>query len=456
MKARLWVDGAARGNPGPAGVGVVVEDQQGRVLAEVAEYLGETTNNVAEYQALLRGLREAQQHGATEIEVFADSTLLVRQVTGAYKVKAAHLAALHAQVLATLSSFRSWTLTFVPRDRNARADALANRAIDEHAGVPRHTAAPVRDGDGTAAPATARDLAGLQPRLEAVARRLDGTLGLGVKTTWDGRTFYLRPDRVFPTASVFKVPVLLELLMQAEEGRLSLNERVPLTELDKAPGSGVLKELTSGPSLSLADLAMLMIIVSDNTATDILVRRLGTDAINRRLAGWGFERTRVAMDCRALLFDLAGRPATPYTPEARLEVEHALRRRPRVFSGRAYADADNNVSTPREMLALLDMLITPGRLPAGVQARALDIMRRQQVRDRLPFHLPPSAEIAHKTGSIGGVRNDVGILFVERGPVLVAAFTRDLKDDVAGSAAIAEIGRLLYGAFASDEHPRRH
>jgi beta-lactamase class A len=75
-------------------------------------------------------------------------------------------------------------------------------------------------------------------------------------------------------------------------------------------------------------------------------------------------------------------------------------------------------------------------------------MRKQQVRDRLPFHLPPGTDIAHKTGSIGGVRNDAGILFVERGPVLVCAFTRDLAVDLDGTTAIAEIGRLVHEAFA--------
>jgi len=309
---------------------------------------------------------------------------------------------------------------------------LANRAIDERTSVAGHG----HGGD---------DLRG---RLERLAGGLDGVVGVGVKSTWDGVEVYLEPDRPFPTASVFKIPVLIELLLQAEEGRLSLDERVPVTEADKAPGSGVLKELTSSPVLSLSDLAMLMIIISDNTATDILVERVGVESINRRLASWGFRATRVAMDCRRLLFELAGRPGGPFTPEARLEVEQMLRTRPRVFTGRPYADTDNNVTTPREMIALLEMLVTEGRLSRWVREQALFYLRKQQVRDRLPLHLPPGADIAHKTGSIAGVRNDAGILFVPRGPVLVCAFTRDLKADLDGTHAIAEVGRLVYETFA--------
>jgi beta-lactamase class A len=451
VKVRLFIDGAARGNPGPAALGVVVQDGRGRVLAEIAETLGATTNNVAEYRALLRGLEEAAARGATEVEVLTDSDLLARQINGDYRVKSAHLIPLHERALRALGAVGRWKVRHVPRGRNAAADALANRALDE-AGDAR-----ANPGPSVRRPRVRQirraGLDALRHSLTRVARDLHGTLGIGLKTAWDGADFYLEPDRPFPTASVFKVPVLLELLVQAEEGRLRLDETVTLTEAMKAPGSGVLKELTSAPALSLRDLAMLMIIISDNTATDILVERVGHDAVNRRLAGWGFAVTRVIMDCRQLLFDLAGRPAGPFTPEARAEVERILKAAPRVFTGRAYADAGNNVTTPREMIALLEMLITPGRLPERVRAQALDIMRRQQVRDRLPLHLPPAAEIAHKTGSIPGVRNDAGILFTPAGPVLIATFTRDLTDDAAGSAAIAEIGRLLYGAFISDSRP---
>ena len=130
MKLRLFVDGASRGNPGPAALGAVIQDAQGRTLAELSEVLGEATNNVAEYRALLRALAEARAMGADEVEIFADSDLLVRQVSGAYRVKSPHLRALHQDVLAALRGFRQWRIRHVSRTENAAADALANRALD--------------------------------------------------------------------------------------------------------------------------------------------------------------------------------------------------------------------------------------------------------------------------------------------------------------------------------------
>ena len=434
-KLRLHIDGASRGNPGPAALGVVVYDDAGRVLAEISERIGVATNNVAEYHALLRALDDAQQRRANEVEIFADSDLLVRQITGAYRVKSPSLTPLHAQALRALSAFARWKISHVPRGRNAAADALANRALDAETS----TANPSKD--------VARDMRGLRKSLDRVAAGLNGTIGIGVKTMWDGAETYLEPDRIFPTASVFKIPVLIELLMQAYEGRVDLDERVAVTEALTSPGSGVLKELTSAPTLSLSDLAMLMIIISDNSATDVLVSRVTADAVNARLAAWGFKVTRAPLDCRHLLFDLAGKPRGPFTPKGRLEVEQILKARGRAFTGRAYSDVDNNVTTPREMVRLLGMLVTDDPVPASVREQSLHYMRKQQVRDRLPLHLPAGTDLAHKTGSLGGVRNDVGILFGTRGPVLVCAFTRDLHTDLEGSAAIAEVGRLVYGAF---------
>lgn len=436
MKLRLFIDGASRGNPGPAAIGVIVEDSEGKVLLEISERLGETTNNVAEYTALLRGLEAARGLGGNDLEVYADSDLLVRQIRGEFRVKSPSLIPLHRAAREELELVRRWRVTHIPRERNSAADLLANRALD--AGTPP---------GGRATPSL------LPEALEDVARRLKGVIGIGVKSAWDGREIYHNPDRPFPTASVFKIPVLFELLLQAEEGRIGLDERVAVSEDLKSPGSGVLKELTSSPALSMSDLAMLMIIISDNSATDILVERLGRDSINGRLQSWGLEVTRVPMTCRQMLFDLAGRPDGPFTPTARVEVEKILRTRERKFAGRAYADAGNNVTTPREMIALLDMLVTPGRLSSGVRQQALGYLRRQQIRDRLPLHLPPDAEIAHKTGSIAGVRNDAGILFVPDGPVLVCAFTRDLAEDAAGTTAVAEVGRLVFEAFA-ESRPR--
>lgn len=129
----LYSDGAARGNPGPAGAGAVLIDAQGREVARLRQYLGETTNNVAEYQALLMGLEAALARGITRLGVRLDSELIVRQLQGAYRVKAPHLKPLFQQARELLSRFQAVDIAHVPRAQNRVADQLANEAIDQDA-----------------------------------------------------------------------------------------------------------------------------------------------------------------------------------------------------------------------------------------------------------------------------------------------------------------------------------
>jgi ribonuclease HI len=124
------VDGGARGNPGPAAVGVVVRDGDGGVLEEVGERIGSATNNVAEYRAVLLGIERARVLGASELELVGDSELIVRQVKGEYKVKDAALRQLHAEVMRSLAPFESWSIRHVRREGNADADRLVNETLD--------------------------------------------------------------------------------------------------------------------------------------------------------------------------------------------------------------------------------------------------------------------------------------------------------------------------------------
>jgi len=124
------VDGGARGNPGPAAIGVVVRDEDGIVLEELGEKIGRATNNVAEYRALLRGIELAAAHGATELELVGDSELVVRQIEGRYKVKDAMMRELHAEAKRELAGFERWRIRHVRRESNADADRLVNAALD--------------------------------------------------------------------------------------------------------------------------------------------------------------------------------------------------------------------------------------------------------------------------------------------------------------------------------------
>ena len=131
MRVVVHVDGGSRGNPGPAAVGAVASSSDGETLAERNAYIGEATNNVAEYRALLLGLELARELGAEEVEVVNDSELVARQIGGEYKVKQVHLKPLFAEAMKELRGFHKWAVRPVPREQNARADELVNEALDE-------------------------------------------------------------------------------------------------------------------------------------------------------------------------------------------------------------------------------------------------------------------------------------------------------------------------------------
>jgi len=135
VKVVLHVDGGARGNPGPAAIGVVISAPDGIVLEELAEPIGVATNNVAEYRAVLRGVERARALGATEVEIVNDSELVARQLTGAYRVKHAAMKELYAEAIGALRGFDAWSIRSVPRAQNARADALVNEALDSGGAV---------------------------------------------------------------------------------------------------------------------------------------------------------------------------------------------------------------------------------------------------------------------------------------------------------------------------------
>lgn len=147
---KTYVDGAARGNPGPAGIGIIIEDAEGNTLREIGEPLGKTTNNVAEYSALIRALEEARALGCDRLSVFTDSELMAHQLNGRYTVKAEHLLPLFLRARQLLSLFDYATVTHVRREYNKRADKLSNIGADQAEGKkPKQNEAAKEDAPAT-------------------------------------------------------------------------------------------------------------------------------------------------------------------------------------------------------------------------------------------------------------------------------------------------------------------
>lgn len=129
-KLTIYTDGGARGNPGPAGIGAVIFDEQGRVAAEISQYIGQATNNQAEYKALVAGLTKAKELGGAELEVFLDSELVVKQLNREYRVKDKQLAPLFVQAYNMSLGFKKIVFKHMPREKNKPADKLVNQALD--------------------------------------------------------------------------------------------------------------------------------------------------------------------------------------------------------------------------------------------------------------------------------------------------------------------------------------
>ena len=256
----------------------------------------------------------------------------------------------------------------------------------------------------------------LETQLTNVAEHLNGVMGYAIKDLSTGETFLRLPDTVFPQASSIKLTVLLELMRQAQEGKLSLEEKHTLRRSEMTIGDTepILTMLGDGTvTMTLRDLAIFMLVLSDNTATNILIDHLGMDNINEGVIRLGLKETKL----RRRMIDLE-----------------------------AAKKGNENVSTPREMLTLIE------KVHAGL---ALDAPHAKQYFDllRLPkdseFHkaLPEDVPIADKPGSLEGVRCDTGLIDIPGHPFMMSIATTYVARGDEGERAVEEAARLAYDYF---------
>jgi beta-lactamase class A len=274
--------------------------------------------------------------------------------------------------------------------------------------------------------------------IDSAIRGFDGVVGAAARNLQTGEEIVVNGDMAFPTASAIKTAVMLEAWHQAAEGVLSLDTALTLRDSDKVGGSGVLNGLSDGLALKVRDLIHLMIVLSDNTATNLLVNRLGTRKIDERLIAHGLHRTKIF---RPTFRD--GRPDV--FPE--LEREFGL-----------------GMSTPREMATLM-ALIAEGRAVSGeASAAMLATLRRQQDRAMIPRLLPGSLQVGNKTGTDvekladergrrGAIRVDAAIVADEKIRYVIAIFVRragDTRGGVDNEAVLlgARLSQLVYERFS--------
>jgi beta-lactamase class A len=190
-----------------------------------------------------------------------------------------------------------------------------------------------------------------------------------------------------------------------------------------------------------------MAIISDNTATDMLTDLLGLEAINSTMSRLGYSKTRVVMNCKGILFDLVGIDVRIASQEQLQRGWELLKQGKVNLRARALSTKDNNVSTPREMMRLFEDLLAHRILDDASCEGILDILKRQQLRTRIPLLLPETIIIAHKTGTLRGIRNDSGIVYLPKSQLIISAFSKKVKNPLETDRAIGEVSKAAYEHF---------
>lgn len=255
----------------------------------------------------------------------------------------------------------------------------------------------------------------LEASIAEVDGGLDGVMGVAIEDLTTGQKYLLRGDDVFPQASSIKITVLAELYRQAQQGKLKLTDVYTVQASDLVPDSAIMNGLTPGVTkITLRDLATMMVAVSDNSATNVLIDRVGMDRVNALLDSLGLTHTRL----RRKMMDL-----------------------------KAAREGRENISTPAEMMTLLEDIFR-GKVIADKELTQDFFKVLSTTKDSwIPRDLPDDLKMANKPGSLEAVRNDSGIIFVPNRPYVICVMTTYLRRERDGEEAISKISLNAYRMF---------
>lgn len=254
----------------------------------------------------------------------------------------------------------------------------------------------------------------LEKSIADIDRDLDGVMGVFITDLTDGRHYSLHADDVFPQASSIKICVLAELYRQAQQGKLKLTDMYTVNAADLVQDSDIMGGLTPGVTqITLRDLATMMVAVSDNSATNVLIDRVGMENVNSFLTSQGLRDTRL----RRKMMDL-----------------------------KAAGEGRENVSTPGEMSRLLEALYQGKVLNKDLTADFFKVLATHK-DSWIPRLLPEDLKIADKPGALEGVRNDSGVIFVEKRPYILCVMTTYLGRERDGEEAISKISLAAWKMF---------
>jgi beta-lactamase class A len=292
-------------------------------------------------------------------------------------------------------------------------------------------------------------------RLAKVGGGVTGVTAIHLET---GRRVSFNGSDRFPMASTFKVPIAVQLLARVDAGEVKLDQMIEIRQSDLHPGSGTLSDLFNkgGLALSVRNLMELMLLISDNSATDVLLRVAGgAEAVTSRMRGLGIEGINVNRSTALLIADWLGATGLPseekWSPDLFDSAFGMVKPEDQKAAAKRFDLDARDTSTPDAMAALLERIYRKDLLKEKSADLLLDIMKRCQTgQARLKGLLPEGTEVAHKTGTIGGSTNDVGIITLpdNAGHVAIAVFVKSSEKEIpARERAIAEIARAVHDFF---------
>ena len=287
--------------------------------------------------------------------------------------------------------------------------------------------------------------------LRQIAAAFDGRMGWHIEDLATGQVHQYKADERFPTASVIKIAVMVELFRQAEAGGLSLDDRYRLRGDISTHGSGVLAIARDEPELSLYDYARLMMGISDNIATDYLMGLMGLGAINATLDRLGCPNVRAAVTLGRYHYRMVGMDEEPTNRANDAVYRERASTQGVNYGSVSYSDSlENNVAAPGELAALL-AAIQGGQVVSATACQAmLELLKTARDMRMIRRYLKPDVVVAHKYGSSGLIKGDAGLVWLPEGPLVVVAFALARGDGPAAAEAIAQVTRLAVEALAPE------
>lgn len=287
--------------------------------------------------------------------------------------------------------------------------------------------------------------------LKKIATDFRGQATVYIKDLESGDAFEHNPDLPLPTASICKVPVMIELFKQAEQGKLSLQDRRRRSDDISAHGTGTLSMLYDEPELSLYDYARLMIYVSDNMATDVLIELLTPGAINATMDELGFTNTRTSVTLGEYHYRFYGNEHLPRNREndaKNIEISRTKGLDPNSISYEGVPE--NNITSGADMGRILEQLHAGQIVSPDASAAMIELLKGCRSNNKIPRYLDTGITVAHKIGGSNRIQGDVGIVYLPTGPLVVSVVTLADELDVRGGDTIAELSKMAVGALSPE------